>query len=373
MAELGETMSSENNLLIQLHKWAQYQDENFTTDAFAHLLRYLLKEDPPAGTAILDTLTGGSVQIHEDEASRVAISTQEHTEDHGIPDISITGSGFEVLVEVKVGAAVDQEQLEDYLEELATRDVPTTQLVLLTAYAPGLEEDFTRDVHAIRWHEVADALGAAVDARSLSETSRFLVSQFLGFLRYQEIVVERVQPGVAAGLEAYSDRTGEDSIFLRGVRSPGVLAEEPQLTEFHALLVMMDLALTSVRGFDNCRLVSGHKEDEEGRDDLWVGYSVDRMAYYFYVNIRDPEVLIFQRFKGGVDPTTWDNTTGWMSDSYGKPRWSDQIDLASPDVGFFTHSKAKQVEILEEFLARSLAFARTLDPAPSQEIQAQDP
>ena len=33
---------SDNNLLTLLHRWWPRQDENFMTEAFAHLLRHLL-------------------------------------------------------------------------------------------------------------------------------------------------------------------------------------------------------------------------------------------------------------------------------------------------------------------------------------------
>ena len=36
----------ENNLLVQLHNWAHRQDENFTTDSFAHLLSHLVSAAP---------------------------------------------------------------------------------------------------------------------------------------------------------------------------------------------------------------------------------------------------------------------------------------------------------------------------------------
>ena len=143
-----------------------------------------------------------------------------------------------------------------------------------------------------------------------------------------------------------------------------MLAEEPELAEFHALLVMMDQALTSVPGIDDWRLLLGRGENNEGRDDPWVGYNLDHLAYYFYVYVRDPEVLIFQKCEGGIDPTTWDGETGRISESCGKPRWSDQIDLASPEIDFFSASKSRQVEILEEFLTRSLEFSQTLGPSP---------
>ena len=35
---------SDNNLLIYLHRWASSQDENFTTEAFVHLLKHLIEK-----------------------------------------------------------------------------------------------------------------------------------------------------------------------------------------------------------------------------------------------------------------------------------------------------------------------------------------
>jgi hypothetical protein len=32
-------MTSRDNLLTELHRWARRQDENFTTESFAHLLK----------------------------------------------------------------------------------------------------------------------------------------------------------------------------------------------------------------------------------------------------------------------------------------------------------------------------------------------
>lgn len=42
---MGETMQPENNLLVELYRWTWRLDENFTTDASAHLLRHLLAEE----------------------------------------------------------------------------------------------------------------------------------------------------------------------------------------------------------------------------------------------------------------------------------------------------------------------------------------
>jgi hypothetical protein len=40
------TEADESNLLVVLHKWASQQGENFTTDAFVHLLRHLRDHEP---------------------------------------------------------------------------------------------------------------------------------------------------------------------------------------------------------------------------------------------------------------------------------------------------------------------------------------
>ncbi|MGB6848664.1 MAG: hypothetical protein WBG05_10740, partial [Thermoanaerobaculia bacterium] len=72
-------MNADNNLLVELHRWAWRQDENFTTEAFAHLLRHLLSEQPEAGLDLLELLIGSQGKISATEASSVSIRTQEST------------------------------------------------------------------------------------------------------------------------------------------------------------------------------------------------------------------------------------------------------------------------------------------------------
>jgi len=114
VTEGRETMEPDNNLLVELHRWAWRQDENFTTDAFAHLLRHLLAEEPAEGVALLKRLVGGATEIPLSEADSVAIRTQKPTEKRGIPDLRITGPGFLVLIEVRVGADVNLDQFTEF-------------------------------------------------------------------------------------------------------------------------------------------------------------------------------------------------------------------------------------------------------------------
>jgi hypothetical protein len=53
--------NGDDNLLLRLHRWASRQDENFTTECFAHLLQYLLKNQPAIAFRILDNLTNRKV------------------------------------------------------------------------------------------------------------------------------------------------------------------------------------------------------------------------------------------------------------------------------------------------------------------------
>ena len=53
--------SSPTNLLIQLRRWANRQDENFTTDAFVHLLNHLVTFQPSAAMRVLTHLTGNRI------------------------------------------------------------------------------------------------------------------------------------------------------------------------------------------------------------------------------------------------------------------------------------------------------------------------
>ena len=78
----------DNNLLSQLYKWTSRQDENYVTDAFAHLLRHLREHQPSDVIHILSRLTGDRLRVVTEDISEVAITTQVTTE-RGRPDLEI--------------------------------------------------------------------------------------------------------------------------------------------------------------------------------------------------------------------------------------------------------------------------------------------
>ena len=77
-----------NNLLINLHRWAFRQDENYTTESFVHLLNYLLMDEPKIAIRILRKMTGDFLRLKIREVANVQIISQAIT-DSGRPDIEI--------------------------------------------------------------------------------------------------------------------------------------------------------------------------------------------------------------------------------------------------------------------------------------------
>jgi hypothetical protein len=93
----------QNNLLVSLQKWAERQDENFTTDAFAHLLRRLVEYDFKLARDILRRITGGWLSLTDQECGAVRIDTQE-TVEKGRLDIRVSSLNHLGVIEVKVRA-----------------------------------------------------------------------------------------------------------------------------------------------------------------------------------------------------------------------------------------------------------------------------
>ncbi len=95
----------ENNLLVALHKWAIRQDENFFTDAFAHLLRHLCDESPELAVHLLSRLSNNCIKVTAECVKRVDIATQETTEGDGKrPDMRICANDQLIYIEVEIGS-----------------------------------------------------------------------------------------------------------------------------------------------------------------------------------------------------------------------------------------------------------------------------
>jgi len=115
--------NANTNLLVALHKYAHHQDENFTTEAFAHLLRHLVAFDPGTACSLFDCLSGGGLRLTAGDCPTLGIKTQQ-TDEAGRPDIWVEGPTQLVIIEVKVESEPGLDQLDRYRDILNWRTSP---------------------------------------------------------------------------------------------------------------------------------------------------------------------------------------------------------------------------------------------------------
>ncbi len=306
----------DNNLLVSLRKWVRRQDENFLTEAFAHLLRHLGSHEPNVAVAILKSLSNISLTAKDMEG--MAVVTQATTE-NGRPDITISTPGrFFALLEVKVEAGLGETQLTRYQKDLQASPVPgeAKALILLTQYSPDLPDKEKAQVICRRWHEVAEWLQSHKD-RVRDKVSCYLIDQFIGFLKARNISMDPV--------------TKE---LLGGVRP------------LFALMTMLKEALQ--RAQVRKRLKSYRVfVDVEG----FVGFSVDGQEYYFGIDTDVPDAISFATGKPAIrEDAAEEARCGHVSDD----QWINELDLNADNGSFFALSEGEQMQRIEVFLGRCL-------------------
>ncbi len=193
----------QHNLLIFLHRLAHRQDENFITEAFAHLLRQLLAIEPAFGTEYISRLINGTVPIPPISAPSIQIRTQV-TGPLGRPDMAISCGDLRIFVEVKVDSGLGDQQLDRYLQDVDDlQSGGTAKLVLLSRYATAIDPVLRDRVITKRWYEISEWLEQSLAPNQLQNpTCRFLVGQFRGFLDYRGMTIERIGPELVAGITA---------------------------------------------------------------------------------------------------------------------------------------------------------------------------
>lgn len=313
--------SNEDNLLLRLHKWASRQDENFLTEAFAHLLCHLRDHEPKVAVRILARLTGNYLEIPLEGVIELDIATQITTE-RGRPDLELRTLDHLVYVEVKLESQPRKKQITRYREQLRESGVSNTTLVLLTRYPPDLSgEDELPDVSR-RWYEVAEWLERELENHGISDpTSVFLTEQCVGFLKRRNIAMNRVGWELPAG--------------IRSIRN---------------LLMMLGEAIASRK----LQLAKSGAWD-------WIGYYFDNQKFFLGVYFDHPEVVMFETFRVTISRDAAERlAVGRLEEIRSLPggiRWVQELELESEEVHFFARSREQQMQRLEKFLDDSLKLA----------------
>jgi hypothetical protein len=194
-------MPDNHDLLVKLYRWAHYQGENFTTEAFSTLLEHIIDNQPNQAVAILGWLTAGRCSLTNDDIEQLQVQPQFRTLEHGIPDLRLIGSDVDIIVEVKLDEKLTLVQAGAYRAELEREGKNRRVLVALTGKPPF--ETMPDDVVQRLWCEVAEELEKIVD-EDVPVTAHEIY-QFLALLREQRLLRA---PAVRSPLGQAVARTG---------------------------------------------------------------------------------------------------------------------------------------------------------------------
>jgi hypothetical protein len=319
-----------SNLFESLRRWATGQDENFTTDAFAHLLRHLISEEPKTAARLLTKLTGqqcwDSLLQAPPQSRKLEIVTQDPGEE-GVPDIKIKAPGAFVYIEVKVESDVDPDQLRRYRAEVdraAAHDgAHDKALVLLTRKPVNVAQLPAPPNLAIRWFQVGEWLDDELrlaNGDGKSGATAYLIGQFSEFLKARGMSMEKI-----------SWQLGE------GIRS------------LVALLQMLKEAAVN----------SGAESTAAGAamDSIGQSFSIGSVWYWTGLVYSEPETLHFAAYgvnKGLAEQIGHGSVKVWKPKEKNSYSWWDQLDLGSEKIHFFAKSMSSQIQCIEQFLKESI-------------------
>jgi len=303
-----------DDLFSALSKYdGSHSAENYLTEAFAYLLRYLLKQEAPFGTYLVNGLCGVQDEFLPGDADKVTIATQTIIA-NGVLDITISAPGKVVYLEAKDYSLPVAEKLRRYRKDLDGREEGFKRLVLVTRFATDLTLGEEGPHHLVRWSQIHDWITTALEkAPPQRAAACYLAEQFVHFLEAKEMSEERVSWELA----------------------PGVVA----LTSFAA---MLDSAITGAG-------LKHKKVKVPSSTATYYGWTIEPPKYWCGLLYQTPSVLVFQlldgcpkaikehlRRSGQLVPTS--DYDGFC------------LDLEDENVAFFALGKERQLKTLTDFI-----------------------
>ena len=314
----------DNNLLLALYTYASQQDENFTTEAFVHLLRHLQIHEPKIACAFLDFLTKERIRFEPNECLKLQIRTQ-WSFSGGTPDILIRGPDHFVIVEVKVEAQPGVTQLDRYREQLKKQNERHTCLTLLSRYPVDSNEKVKAD-ECVRWHGIGRLLDDQNVAKVSEPVSAMLIRQFLEFLRERGMAMEKVGWELTRGVQA--------------LLSLMTLLEEA-IDSSKEIKNRGRLGGTGHNGFDLS--INGTR--------CWSGVYLSRPQVLVFEAYNLPEAAAQNAVAGRIVRKNDPDFGHFEKQSKGASKWVNTLDLESENVHFFALSPDNQQLRLEEFVS----------------------
>ena len=300
-------------LLVNLHKLASGQDENFITECFVNFLSELIRLEPTEGIELLRQITNNNVCLTYGDLKNLNIQTQIST-DEGVPDIAIQVNDCLVYIEVKVESSFGPDQIMRYKRQLNQySDYKNTQLIVLTKnhFIPsgdGAIPDFK-----IRWIQVAELIE---NLNLKTEIGKYITKQFLELLKFRRLSMDAVSWE-----------------FINGFKS------------FNNLIEMIGEMLIS----------NGIKPDKSLAWN-WAGHYIDNRKFFMGIYFNDPQVVVFDT----ESAFTLEVTDKFEFGEIRNGRWFHGLDMTSEEHYFFSRTKVSQMKCLEKHFRKSYDYAKTL-------------
>jgi len=298
-----------------LSRWASGQQENFLSDSFVHLLNVLREEDPSAFVFLVEKMTDEMISPSPDSTNDFIVTSQIDT-DEGTPDIMIAGPDSYVLIEVKDQSPVDIDQIERYSRLVERNSAQSKCLILLTKYqAPVIDQQIP--LRAIRWTYITELLWLVLSRIDLTDTSNYVIRQFIEFLEAKGMSVQKAGWEMVAGIAEFMNFK---TVLRQAIESSGAVRVEQS---------------------------SGANHQGWGIPDA-VGWSVQ---LHIIVRFAEPGRLVFRASEEHISEGS---RYEWEPSGYTKGTLERFIDLDSEEVHFFARSLDSQREVLEEFVSSCL-------------------
>lgn len=345
-------MSAFPNLFASLHKWAQRQDENFTTESFVYLLKYLQAHDENAFINVVSNLTGGF--INSEEKSNGIIVTTQVRHQNTIQDIQIQTSGKLVFIEVKIGSTLKKVQSAAYLDLLKHGNYQNnkTRLVCLTR-AP-ISSEITEGALPIRWYQVAEWLEHELYLTE-NENCRFLILNFIDFLSIQRATLSKVSSSISEGLSKYRLENGSNSVLYKRYKNLDKLIGIEELKPLHDFLLLLFEASKSFEEEANIKFDSSNDSDGNG----FATYNFNNGEYFVWISYNKPEILSLSTYSRVAEKEEGNLRFGKLiyEQAYKRIRWRNDV-LLNKD--FFDLDKESQLQFLSKTIKENFEFAKLI-------------
>jgi hypothetical protein len=280
---------SDKDIFSALAKYNSARDENYLTEAFVFLINYLLSNERPIGTEILNKLCVRNNEFYFDIDEVITVSTQEVTE-QGTPDIKIFTPDKLIYIEVKHDSSLGYKQISRYKKAIESSVVGTNKVILLTRFNIDIEEEIEKPYKHVRWFEIYNWLA---DAKTQDSVAAYLIEQFKSFLEVKQMSIQKVGWEYINGIPALNNLINMIEVAIQGASldvyqksaawdAKGFYVES---TEFWCGIhydnpLILSFNMMHKTKYNRERLKESRYELREGRYRLWFRLPLEEIHFF---------------------------------------------------------------------------------------------